>query len=131
MEITISQVQGRVPITIMRLKGDFDFMSVDDFDREANNAVENGGKNFLIDMSGVPFMSSVGIRSIHHLYDLLHPAAAEETKAIHRGVLDGTYKAPHLKLLNPPKRVLESLKLTSLDMYIDILDSEPEAIAAF
>ena len=131
MEITISQVQGRVPITIMRLKGDFDYMSVDGFDREAKNAWENGGKNFLIDMSGVPFMSSVGIRSIHHLYDLLHPAAAGEEKAIHRGVLDGTYKAPHLKLLSPTKRVFDSLKLTSLDMYIDILDNEAEAIAAF
>jgi hypothetical protein len=115
----------------MRLKGDFDYMSVDAFDREAKNAWEKGGKNFLIDMSGVTFMSSVGIRSLHHLYDLLHPATAEETKAIHRGVLDGTYKAPHLKLLNPTKRVLDSLKLTSLDMYYDILGNEQEAIAAF
>jgi len=131
MEITISQVQGRVPITIMRLKGDFDYMSVDDFDREAKNALEKGGTNFLIDMAGVPFMSSVGIRSIYHLYDLLHPAATEETKAIHKGVLAGTYKAPHLKLLSPPKRVLDSLKFVSLDTYIDILDNEQEAIAAF
>ena len=131
MEITISQAQGRVPITIMRLKGDFDYMSVDDFDREARTALEKGGMNFLIDMSGVPFMSSVGFRSIHNLYDLLHKAETEERKAIHKGVLDGTYKAPHLKLLSPAKRVLDSLKLISLDMYIDIFDNEQEAIAAF
>jgi hypothetical protein len=45
--------------------------------------------------------------------------------------LDGTYKAPHLKLLSPAKRVLDSLKLISLDMYIDIFVNEQEAIAAF
>ena len=60
MEIIISQAQGRVPVTIMHLKGDFDYLRVDDFDAEARKVVENGARDILIDLSGVAFMSSVG-----------------------------------------------------------------------
>ena len=131
MEIIITQAQGRVPVTIMHLKGDFDYLSVDDFDAQARKAVENGASNVLIDLSGVRFMSSVGIRAIHTLYDLVHNAEPGEKRTVYQGVRDGTYKAPHLKLLNPTKKVLESLKLISLDMYIDIFKDEREALAAF
>jgi len=132
MEITFSQAQGRVPVTIMRLKGDFDYMSADAFDREARRAVQNGATNFLIDLSEVPFMSSVGLRSIYTLYDLVHPVKSErEQKAVHMGVTSGTYKAPHLKLLKPADRVHESMKFVGLDLYVDIFFDEPEALSAF
>jgi len=131
MEIIISQAQRRVPVTIMHLKGDFDYLSVDDFDAQARKTVEGGARDILIDLSGVRFMSSVGIRSIHTLYDLVHNAESREKKTVYQGVRDGTYKAPHLKLLNPTKKVLDSLKLISLDMYIDIFDNEQEALATF
>jgi len=93
--------------------------------------VENGAKDILVDLSGVAFMSSVGIRSLSKLYDLVHAGESEEKKAVYKGILSGTYKAPHLKLLNPNRRVFESIKLIGLDMYIDIIKDEPEAIAAF
>ena len=131
MEIIVSQAKGRVPVTIMRLKGDLDYLSADDFDAKARKAVENGAKDILVDLSGVAFMSSVGIRSLHQLYDLVHAGESEEKKAVYKGILSGTYKAPHLKLLNPNQRVFESIKLIGLDMYIDIFKDEPEAIAAF
>lgn len=131
MEIIISQAQGRVPITIMRLKGDLDYLSADKFDAEARKAVENGAKDILVDLSGVAFMSSVGIRSLHMLYDLVHADGSEEKKTVYKGVLSGTYKAPHFKLLNPTQRVHDTLTTVGLDMYIDIFKDEQEAIAAF
>jgi len=131
MEIIVSQAKGRVPVTIMRLKGDLDYLSADNFDAQARKLVENGARDILVDLSGVAFMSSVGIRSLNKLYDLVHADKTEEKKAVYKGVLSGTYKAPHLKLLNPNQRVFESIKLIGLDMYIDIFKDEPEAIAAF
>ena len=132
MEITFSQAQGRVPVTIMRLTGDFDYMSADAFDAEAKKAVQNGSKNFLIDLSGVPFMSSVGLRSLYALYDMVQPAKSEkEQKAVHQGVTSGTYKAPHLKLLKPTQRVHDSLKFVGLDLYVDVFFDEAQALAAF
>jgi hypothetical protein len=76
-------------------------------------------------------MSSVGFRSIDNLYDLVHRDEPEKKKAVYQGIASGTYKAPHLKLLNPNHRVLESIKMIGLDMYIDIFRNEQEAIAAF
>ncbi len=131
MEIIISQAQSRVPVTIMQLKGEFDYLSVDDFDAEAKKVVESGARDILIDLSGVTFMSSVGMRAIHLLYDQVHDAELGEKKAVYKGVMAGTYKAPHLKLLSPTNRVLESLKLIGLDLYIDIFDNKQEALAAF
>jgi len=131
MEIIVSQAKGRVPVTIMRLKGDLDYLSADNFDAQARKLVENGARDILVDLSGVAFMSSVGIRSLNKLYDLVHADKTEEKKAVYKGVLSGTYKAPHFKLLNPNQRVFESIKLIGLDMYIDIFKDEPEAIAAF
>lgn len=46
-------------------------------------------------------MSSIGIRSLAMLYDLLHPGTEAEKKEIYAGVRAGAYKAPHLKLLKP------------------------------
>ena len=131
MEIVVSQAQGRVPVTIMRLKGDLDYISTDDFDAQARKVVENGAKDILIDLSGVGFMSSVGIRSLHTLYDLVHASETEEKKAVYKGVLSGTYKAPHLKLLKPTRRVHDTLSTVGLDMYIDIFGDEQQALAAF
>jgi len=131
MEIIISKAQGRVPVTIIQLKGEFDYLSVDDFDAEAKKVVESGARDILIDLSGVTFMSSVGMRAIHLLYDQVHDVEPGEKKAVYKGVMAGTYKAPHLKLLSPTNRVLESLKLIGLDLYIDIFDNKQEALAAF
>jgi anti-anti-sigma factor len=131
MEITISQAQGRVPVSIIRLKGDLDYLSVDLFEAQARQAVEDGAKDILIDLSGVGFMSSVGIRSLHQLYDLVQAGESEEKKAVYKGVLSGTYKAPHFKLLKPTRRVHDTLKTIGLDMYIDIFEEEQKAIAAF
>jgi hypothetical protein len=65
------------------------------------------------------------------LYDLVHASESEEKQAIYKGVLSGTYKAPHLKLLKPTKRVHDTLNTVGLDMYIDIFEDERQALAAF
>ncbi len=131
MDIVHAQALGRVPITILRLKGNFDSDSAEHFNTEARKAVEGGAKDILLDLSGVPFMSSVGIRSISTLYDLLHPYTPEEKKSVNEAIRAGTYKAPHLKLLAPTERVREMMHLVSLDWYMQIFSSEEEAISAF
>jgi anti-anti-sigma factor len=132
MEITTSIVQGKVPVSVIALKGDLDASSAAAFDAAAAKTVADGAKDILIDMSGVPFMSSAGIRSLHALYILLHPSGSEKEKdSVYKGISAGTYSAPHLKLLNPNKKVTEAIKLSGLDMYLKIYTHEKEAIEAF
>ncbi len=132
MEITTSNVISNVPVTVMRLKGDLDASSADVFNDAVAKAVDSGAKDFLIDLSDVPFLSSAGIRSIHALYSKLHPSgSAQEMDAIYKAINAGTYAAPHLKLLKPTRKVEEVVRLSGLDMYLKIYGDEQEALAAF
>jgi len=131
MEINVSTVQGRVPVTVLRLKGDLDANHASQFDSAADEAIKNGARDILLDFAGVQFMGSIGIRSLSRLYDLLHPGTEAEKAAVHALVRAGTYKAPHLKLLNPQSRILNTIQMVSLDAYLEIFSDEKQAIAAF
>jgi hypothetical protein len=50
---------------------------------------------------------------------------------IHQEIRKGTYEAPHLKLLNPKKRIFDSIQMVGLDMYLGIYTDEFEAISSF
>jgi anti-anti-sigma factor len=132
MEITISNINGKLPVTVLHLKGDFDGSSYKDFDTTAQNELDNGAQNFIVDFSSVPFMSSAGVRSLNALYKQLHAGLSEEEKdAAKKGIRAGSYAAPYLKLVNPSDKVFEVLKMTGLEMYLGIYDTEAEALAAF
>jgi anti-anti-sigma factor len=132
MEITTVQVQGRVPVTVMRLSGTFDASTADAFDAEAKKQIENGAKDILIDLSGVAYMSSAGMRSLHKVYTALHASDAEsDRKSVYEGISAGTYASSHLKLLKVTPRVMEVLKVTGIDMYVSVLNDEAQAIASF
>jgi len=132
MEITTLQAQGRVPVTVVHLKGNFDSNSLEAYNQETQRILGSGAKDIVLEMSGVAFMSSVGIRAISSLYDQLHGNyTAEEKKAVLEATRAGTYRAPHLKISAPQKNVQEVIKMVNLDWYIQIFPSEKEAIAAF
>ena len=133
MEISITQAQGQAQVTVMHLKGDLDIVGCEVFDARSQEIFTAGATNVLIDLTDVPFMSSAGMRAIHRLFYQLHPEGSPEHKRIiSEGIRKGTYKAPHMKLLNPTTRVLELLKMTGVDMYIDILTGKVEkAVKAF
>jgi hypothetical protein len=132
MEIIIATTQVRVPVTIVRPQGKLDSSSAGYFTEVLRNIVEEGARDVLVDFSKVPYMSSVGIRSLTAAYDWLHPVhSVEERKAVGRGINDGTYKAPHLKLANLSPRVLNVLSMVGLDRYLEIFDDEKTALAAF
>jgi anti-anti-sigma factor len=132
MEITFSMAEARAPVTIMRLKGKLDSGSVGYFMDQARQAIDGGAQDMLLDFSDVPFMSSVGIRALSALYDWLHPVkCAEDQKSVSQAVHEGTYHAPHLKLLNPNPSISKTINLVALDRYLEIFTDEQQALAAF
>ena len=132
METEITNVRGNVPVTILRLRGDFDANSAPQFEEIAGEEIVSGVKDILIDFGEVRFMSSSGIRSLNKLYNSLHENRSEEARrSDNEGIRDGTYQAEHLKLLNPSSSICDVLKTVGLDMVLGIFDNEQEAIAAF
>ena len=132
MEITVSHEVGRVPVSVLHVKGDIDMATAEQIQAQARQAYDAGARNMLLDLTHVPYMSSAGVRAIHEIFTLLRsdsPAESDET--IRKGLADGSYKSPHLKLLSPSKRVLEVLKMTGLDMFLEIHHNLKDAVASF
>jgi len=132
MEITVSQEQGRVPVTVLRIKGDVNAASADQFQAQARQAYDEGTRNMLIDLSQVRLMSSAGLRVLHTIFIMLRSDVPEENDAaVRKGLADGTFKSPHLKLLNPSKNNREVLRTAGFDMFLEIHDDLKQAVASF
>lgn len=124
MEITTSQIQGRVSVTVLQVSGTVDSATFQDFTSAMRSAVENGAKFLLIDLAGVPFMSSAGIRSLNEIALLLRKKFPQEK-------VGWTPKSTRLKLLKPSARVEDVLKISGVDSTLEIFDELKKAIASF
>lgn len=131
MDIGVSQEHARVPVTVLTLNGRLDATSNEQLRTVAEKEIQRGAQYMLLDFSNVAYMSSAGIRSINLIFDLLRPHTASSDEAMQKGVRDGSYKSPHLKLVNPKPVVIESLKLVGIDMFLEILPDLKSALAAF
>jgi ABC-type transporter Mla MlaB component len=130
MEITTTQAQGRVPVTVFHLAGEL--TSEDPLGSRVREAHEAGSRNILIDLSKVAYISSAGLRALHATFTLLRTESPEESdEAMSKGISAGTFTSPHLKLLSPSKHALEVLKTAGYDMFLEIHHDYEKALASF
>ena len=100
MDIVVSQAQGRVPITVFQITGPI--ISDEPIVTQAQAAFAGGMRDLLLDLTGVDYISSQGLRALHAIYTMLRTdAPSENDEAVGRGISAGTFSSPHLKLLNP------------------------------
>ena len=132
MEVAVSQEQGRVPVTVLHVKGDINAATADQFQAEAQQIQRSGARDMLIDLTEVSFLSSAGLRVLHNLFNQLRGDSPDESdEAMRRGLKDGTFKSAHLKLLNPNKNIREALRIAGFDMFLEIYVDLREAVASF
>ena len=106
MNITTSQKQGRVLVTILKLAGILDGSNHMQLVDEAKKIYQSGMRDLLIDLSKLTFMSSSGLGAIHKTALLFRdPPKADRrsdraaTHAIYRE--RGIQVSKHVKLLLP------------------------------
>ena len=136
MNLTEDHVQTPVPITIVRIQGDVDgsnYRQIIDRMREVHAA---GARRLLIDLAGVPFMSSAGLVALHSVAQLFQekPLPNPEAgwgaiRALENAARDG--KQPFVKLLRPQPRVATVLDQTGLLPFFDVHTDEAAALASF
>lgn len=129
MDISSWQESGQIPVTILQLKGDL--TAEEQLVDKAQAVFQDGARDIILDLSGVPYISSAGLRAIHVIYMLLRSADPQDEETAVRGITRGTYKSPHLKLVNPSRNGLKALTTSGYDLFLDIHDSIPKAVASF
>ena len=134
MDIKISTQQGRVPITVLNIEGDIDSSTYEDLLAKARAIIKEGARYIVIDLSRAPYVSSAGLRTIHTIFHDLRAAHPEEglsEEQMERAVKAGTYKSPHLKLLNLSSGVKGVFEIGGFGRYIETFDDLQTAIASF
>ncbi len=134
MEIKVSTESGRVPVTVLHVDGNIDSSSYEQFQSTAKKLIDEGARYILVDLSHAPFVSSAGLRALHTLFNELrsrNPEANLNNEQIKKGISAGTYKSPHLKLLNLSPETKTAFETSGFDMYIDTFTDRNAAIASF
>jgi len=132
MEITVSHAKGKVAVTVFQIDGELTVESYEKLQRTGEESHVAGTRNILLDLTKVSYLSSAGLRAIHHLFQLLRgDAPAEGEQAVREGVRSGKYRSAHLKLLSPQEKVLQTLRAAGFDMFLDIHTDRQEAIDSF
>lgn len=134
MEIKVSTENGRVPVTVLHVTGNVDAMSHDKFLTSAREVIQGGARHILLDLTQTSFISSAGLRAVNLIFNelrSLHPDSNLSDDDVKKGIADGTYKSPHLKLFNPSNDIQTLLKTTGFDLFIEIYSDMKAAIAAF
>jgi anti-anti-sigma factor len=132
MDIEVSEREGKVPVTIIKVRGNVDASTYEAFQAVAESEFNRGARYVLLDLSEVVYISSAGFRAVSQIFKLLRSQLSTNAQTqMSQGLRDGSYKAPNLKLLGPNPRVLEALKLAGFDTFLEIHQELDAAVDSF
>jgi len=136
MNITAEQSAAQARVTILRLQGDLDGSNYLDLIAAAKIAQQNGAKQLLLDLGGVPYMSSAGLVALHSSVQLLQgeqpPDPTAGWSALKSVAVSATSAAQQLvKLLNPQPRVSRTLEMSGMNVFFEIYTDEAAALTSF
>src|SRR5262245_54265424 len=134
MEIKVFTENGRVPVTVMHVDGNIDSATYEEFQKTAEEAIKGGTRHILVDLSHSKFISSAGLRALQHIFNQLRsfdPDTNLSDEEVKKGISAGTYKSPHLKLLNLSPETRTAFAMAGFDMFIETHTDQATAIASF
>ena len=136
MQITVDQIQSRIPVTVLALQGDLDASNYEQVIAKARELYSAGARHLLIDLSAIPFMGSSGVVALHSVALLMRGEMPPDPEAgwqafhsIDHARAGGVQQ--HVKLLSPQPKVSRTLHMTSMDDFFEIHTDKQVAIASF
>lgn len=136
MNISVSQAQGKVPVSVIALDGELDGQNYQDLIAKAREVYEGGARNFLIDLSGLTYVSSAGLVALHTVALLARGDALPDTEAgwsairsVGRAGSSGVQK--NVKLLKPREEVKSVLDMVGFSSAFEIHTDLDEAVNSF
>ena len=128
LNITASQIQGDVPVTILHLNGHLHGSTEPELLDRARQAKEDGSKYLLLDLSEVEVLSSAGLRAIHNIFNLFTPQSDVQIIKQHGAE---PYKSPYFKLVCPNPDVYYVLNIAGFLQNILIYNNMEDAASSF
>ena len=128
MQISVSQEQGRVPVTVLKLDGLLNTGTSELLEKQGSEAYAAGARYLLIDMSRVSSVTSAGLRSIlriTRIYNSGMPGNVPETNP------DAGHKQACVKLLNPNSQIENVLTIAGFTSFLEIYQDRQTAIDSF
>ena len=136
MNITISQAQGRVPISVIQVDGKLDSQTYQDLIVKARDLYEAGTRDILIDLTELTYISSAGLVALHTIALLLRGESLPDPeqgwstlKSMDRTRDGGMQK--HVKLLNPRSEVTNVLEMVGFSGFFEVFADKQKAIESF
>jgi anti-anti-sigma regulatory factor len=134
MEVKTFIENGRVPVTVMHVDGNLDSSTQAAFMAKANELINSGARFILLDLSHTKFITSAGFRAFNDLFNKLrslHPDANLSEEDIKKGIGAGTYKSPHLKLLNLSEEANTAFELAGFNLFLETFSDLKTAVASY
>jgi anti-anti-sigma factor len=118
LKIIKEQVQGKVHVTVLHVRGWMDMHSEELLLTTARDAYQEGSRHLLIDLAEVITLTSAGIRAMQKVYKIFTPV--EERSKLAR-----------VKLCNAPPQIHNVLGITGFLLTIQNYESIQAAIDSF
>jgi len=117
LQIGVSREEGDKNVSVLRLTGSLDANTQNQLEDKAKETIDGGAEYLVLDMSGVDYLGSAGMRAIHAITNQLSPE-------------ESSMRSARLKVLSPSPAAAKVFKTLGFDSFIDIHDNLDEAIAA-
>ena len=118
LHVAVSADNGPSAVSVLHLSGPLDgktYMALED---KANELIDSGVANMLLEMSKVSYIGSAGLRAIHTISNKLNTD-------------EHATRSTNLKVVSPSKEVKKIFKTLGFDSYLEIFDDLDEAIESF
>ena len=131
MEINVTQEKGKVPVSVVHIKGDLDASSYLDLVNTAQKLYNVGARSLLLDLANLDFISSAGLASLHIVMKMFGGEKADPEDGW------GTYKEierglqVNVKLLNPSTEVDNVLDTVGFKQFFEVFTDLEEAVNSF
>ncbi len=110
LQINVSEMKR---VRLFEIAGRVDSVNANEFGAALDEAVQDGKRNVVLDLGGVEYMSSAGLREMVRVLKQLRREGGD------------------LRLAAPSERVQEVLELAGLDAIFEIYPTQVEAVGSF
>jgi hypothetical protein len=135
MNITVNQVQGKVPVAVVGVQGDLDASNFEHLIAQGKEVYATGTRHILLDLTNTSFMSSSGLVALHSITLLMQgqepPDLEHGWSALHDIGGTRTGPQPYVKLLNPQPKVDRTLTVSGVKEFYEVYTDKDAAIASF